>query len=563
MDENTEKNINAGMTLLEVIIAVSIFSITAIVLLQSFVTSGRINRKSNLYMEATTTAQNIMEEIKAKTFEEVSLAFNYPLDSTGNTRLTFLNTQKNKIKNGTLEIKEILKATDGKKSTYNSVSQYKEGMDEANVTASIISTDGGKTYKFNPRKTGENASKYYFELTNVTNNHETFDALVEFDGSKSSGYKKKTATSREEGKNDYLAPNIYNLDTKSNAPFIVEKEKYLNKFSKTDSSGLLAKLFRYAHNKWENDLASACKGLEGEEYEERMAEFCSEHPEPKEDDLNEEDAFNSAKKTIVIKIDYDRETEKVSVNVEYTINAHNYVSKTNPDYLSMSKCACGGNPDNEDSNLDEYFCTLKSEQNIFTSNAESVLKNIYIFYYPNYNSKNASNPLDEIIVENVNNYPVNLYITKQQDESNTNFITEEENRYRMSLLIKENPTKLETKNSNWYTNPSLFRAQLKLRTNLDYNISQEYSTLSRPQVNQMKLQYQEVTMDSKGNLVELQKPIVSGTGAKKILDYNGLDDKKEEDRIYTAKVSVYKADAAAKNFPDDDLIVTLDGTKED
>ena len=70
-------------------------------------------------------------------------------------------------------------------------------------------------------------------------------------------------------------------------------------------------------------------------------------------------------------------------------------------------------------------------------------------------------------------------------------------------------------------------------------------------------------MDSKGNLVELQKPIVSGSGAKKILDYNGLDDKKEEDRIYTAKVSVYKAGAAAKNFPDDDLIVTLDGTKED
>ncbi|MEO2631056.1 type II secretion system protein, partial [Blautia wexlerae] len=41
------KNSNAGMTLLEVIVAVSIFSITAIVLLQSFVTSSRINRKSN------------------------------------------------------------------------------------------------------------------------------------------------------------------------------------------------------------------------------------------------------------------------------------------------------------------------------------------------------------------------------------------------------------------------------------------------------------------------------------------------------------------------------------
>ena len=45
MNEQKRKNPNAGMTLLEVIIAVSIFSITAIVLLQGFVTSSRINRK--------------------------------------------------------------------------------------------------------------------------------------------------------------------------------------------------------------------------------------------------------------------------------------------------------------------------------------------------------------------------------------------------------------------------------------------------------------------------------------------------------------------------------------
>ena len=42
-----------------------------------------------------------------------------------------------------------------------------------------------------------------------------------------------------------------------------------------------------------------------------------------------------------------------------------------------------------------------------------------------------------------------------------------------------------------------------------------------------------------------------------------LDDREAEDRIYTAKVSVYKAGAAAKNFPDSDLVVTLDGAKED
>ena len=56
---------------------------------------------------------------------------------------------------------------------------------------------------------------------------------------------------------------------------------------------------------------------------------------------------------------------------------------------------------------------------------------------------------------------------------------------------------------------------------------------------------------------------VSGTGAKNILSFNGLDDKEEADRIYTAKVSVYKVGAAEKNFPKEDLIVSLDGAKED
>ena len=54
-----------GVTLLELILAISIFSIAAIVLFQGFVTSGRINKKSNLYLEATTTAQNVMEELKS------------------------------------------------------------------------------------------------------------------------------------------------------------------------------------------------------------------------------------------------------------------------------------------------------------------------------------------------------------------------------------------------------------------------------------------------------------------------------------------------------------------
>ena len=52
---------------------------------------------------------------------------------------------------------------------------------------------------------------------------ETFDALVEFDGSESSGYKEKTVTGTGTVKNDYLAPNISDMDSKTNAFLIMPR----------------------------------------------------------------------------------------------------------------------------------------------------------------------------------------------------------------------------------------------------------------------------------------------------------------------------------------------------
>ena len=72
----------------------------------------------------------------------------------------------------------------------------------------------------------------------------------------------------------------------------------------------------------------------------------------------------------------------------------------------------------------------------------------------------------------------------------------------------------------------------------------------------MKLTYQEVSTAGVDN------NRVTGSSAKKVLSYNGLDDRKATDRIYKVKVSIYKAGAAEKNFPESDLICTLDGAKE-
>ena len=72
----------------------------------------------------------------------------------------------------------------------------------------------------------------------------------------------------------------------------------------------------------------------------------------------------------------------------------------------------------------------------------------------------------------------------------------------------------------------------------------------------MQLTYQAVTKDGRNDRKK------TGAAAKQILSYNGLDDKIETDRIYTATVDVYKAAAAAKGFPKEDLVASLDGAKE-
>lgn len=528
MDDRKRKNMNAGMTLLEVIIAVSIFSIAAIVLLQSFVTSGRINRKSDLYLEATTMAQNIMEEIKAKKFEEVSLAFNYPIDSlTGDTRIDFLNTQKSRIQNGTLGVKEVVKATSKNgDATYSSVSQYKDGMDESKVTASVISTDGGKTYKFNPRKKGTNASKYYFELTNVEADHGSYDALVEFDGSKDSGYKETTTSSdRGDGKNDYLAPNISDMDSKSNA-FLIMPKTWDEEAMRT----MIEEQKQYAQRMiyTDQDDTTEANAYQG---------------------LDMEDVYKHTKRTLYIKIEENAGT--VKAEAKYTLSAYDYAKEGGSQYDTMSICPCDGRRDGKNG----CFCTYESAYvPFYSSETGEKLKNIFIFYYPNYNSTSATNPYDSIELDNTTNYEVNFYVTKQRDEQNKVPTSAQESQYRMSLTVNENPA--ARNKTNWNTNPGLYKAVTKLRTNLDYNISDMKEVLNRPKISQMSLTYQAV--NSKG----INGAKVTNSAAKKVLDCNSLDDRVAEDRIYTAKVSIYKAGAAEKNFPDSDLVVTLDGSKE-
>ena len=515
-----KKRKNAGMSLIEVIVAVAIFAITAAVLLQSFVTSGRINRKSTIYLEATTVAQNIMEEIKAKTFEEVSLAFNYPIDSVKNTtRLTFLNSQSARIQSGELGISEVLRTADkinNSSFVYSPVSQSRDDMDDSKVTASVISSDGGKTYKFNPRKSGENASKYYFELTNVNNDKESFDALVTFDGSKTSGYKKKTASNTEQGKNDYEMPNVAKMDRKSSALLIEEQDVNIDSL--------------YEHMK------SWFSGFDGRTDDKKLELI--------------DDIYSHSVRTLTVRVEENNGT--VKAEAKRTLDPwkwinENYRGELENDFKDSSK--------QQANIIDTGYTTF------YSSDAGENLKNIFVFYYPNYNSTSSVTPYDQIIFDNRINYELNFYVSKQKDEENSVPTHMQESTYRMALTILENPA--ERGKTNWNTNVGLYRAVTKLRTNLDYDISDsdsaqgEISTSSRLKTSQMTLTYQSVNKDGTRGIK------VSGNSAKKILDCNSLDDRENEDRIYTVKVEVFKKGAAEKNFPDSDLIASLDGSKED
>lgn len=69
---------NAGFSLVELLVAITILAIIVIPLLNSFLSSHKLNVKSRQTLRATTVAQDIMEGLKAYNLEELKTQFNDP-----------------------------------------------------------------------------------------------------------------------------------------------------------------------------------------------------------------------------------------------------------------------------------------------------------------------------------------------------------------------------------------------------------------------------------------------------------------------------------------------------
>lgn len=527
-----------GISLLEVIIAMSIFGIAAIVLLQGFVSAGKINKKSQDYLIASELAENVMEEVKSKSLEKVSLAFNYPIDlqKDGKSRFHFLEGRESEINaQGGVTIRELIK---NNSKEFQAVRKYRQGVvNEEQVTSSILSKDEGKTWEFVPKTTGEECSKYYFELKNVTEKNETYDILVQFDGGQSSGYKKEENNSlADDEKNDFLAPNIEQLDTKENAFLIMEQ----NWDREAVQSQMLDRQQEYAVKRWE--------------YDKHVYESQTPTPTvPFEDvygerptGLSYDEVWSHTKRKLVVSVSEDKGVVKAIAH--YYLDASEYSDGTKYGSMDLYKSDPNGQTDMDFSKLESLPITF------FSTEVGKSLKNIYIFYYPNYDVLDEG-ILDSIVFENKQNLPINLYVVKQQTvrQVGNREVTvpsrQEEEQYKMDMTILETPSL--NNHNNWFVNSGLFKANTILLTNLDQDISTS-NVDGRTQLRQMTLRFSDANTNRS----------LLGSGAEKILRLNGLDDKELKDRIYEIKVEVYRAGASEKNYEGVKPIVTWESSKD-
>ncbi|MDO4554998.1 MAG: type II secretion system protein [Lachnospiraceae bacterium] len=201
---NTKKRMgHQGFSLLEVILALSIFSISAVVLSKGFQSSAILNKKSAKLQEATLAASNLMEEVKANSLEELALEFNYPVDENGVSRFDIMNGVD------FTKVKEIDRKG-------NDVVKYEKSgaLDNlSKVTSSIISKDGGETWEFQGNKEGE----YYFSIVDLKGENYDFDAKISLDAST---YHNNSRT----GINDQNIPSIDDLNVYEDA-FLVQENK--------------------------------------------------------------------------------------------------------------------------------------------------------------------------------------------------------------------------------------------------------------------------------------------------------------------------------------------------
>lgn len=187
---------------------------------------------------------------------------------------------------------------------------------------------------------------------------------------------------------------------------------------------------------------------------------------------------------------------------------------------------------------DKRTIVRPDESKIFdNTDYDEQLRSVYLFYNPLYGST-STNVKDAIELNNETNLDINFYIVKQKSSYYSN---SKEEQYGVALNISEKP------DSSWMVDPS-FIGKTKLRTNLGRKMDNTEESLTNKQ---SKVTY-------RGN----------GTGtsdarSRNILDYNGLEVSKVENKLYGVVVEIYEIKSGGDKYDATKKLISIDGSKEE
>lgn len=179
-----------GFSLIELIVSIAVLALVIVPILNNFIASANVNAEAKHAQVQNSLAQQLMEEMKASTLEEIAKEFNYPEDGSLAYEL------KPDGAGGYLPVQE----------------------GERSCIRTEISDPAGNYYDY--RFIRRTDRPYYFTKKNLTDNGVCYDALITIDGS---AYRGTDPAGNPTGYNTVRMPLLNEVDRNGN---VVASESY-------------------------------------------------------------------------------------------------------------------------------------------------------------------------------------------------------------------------------------------------------------------------------------------------------------------------------------------------
>lgn len=186
---------NSGFSLIELLLSISILAIIIVPLLNNFVTAAKANAEAKRLQSETLLAQNLLEEIKAKSVVDVAKEFNYPLD---------FPTYAGQVYELKLDEYGVLQR----------VSETEKS------SMKIVATDESGNTSYEYTFIDKTEEPYYYAIKNIAEGGFQYDALITLDGR---AYISQDLAGNKYGYNTFEMPLISDLNSEKN---IVAMETY-------------------------------------------------------------------------------------------------------------------------------------------------------------------------------------------------------------------------------------------------------------------------------------------------------------------------------------------------